>query len=205
MKVKLLYGLASAAFIAVTQLLFFWLLPVTEFTMSTIYPFYAVLTVSHTVLLYLICLRYKFPACLAPALAGSIITIADVVGSILLGLFCTTARTIIFAESITIVVYIFFMALLIGIASKESVDSDIPYTPVRAYATNPPPELPCSYPGQVSCESPFANTRPIPFSGIDRCTPVTPAPAPTRTDPRMSEPTRRMPHVLADNIGSQQI
>lgn len=138
MKAKILYGTSAGAFIVAIQLLFFWLISPSSALFPAIYPFYTILPLAHVLIMFYVCLKYKYPASFAPSFVGSIITVAEIVGTILLGIFTTSIRTAVFAEAITSVVYILVMALLIGIESNESPTSDIPHEAVRPYATNVP-------------------------------------------------------------------
>lgn len=138
MKRKLLYAAASFSFVAITQLLFFWLVPTSSSTFWATYPFYTVLALAHTVLFYYICSRYKYPACFPFALTGSIIVIIQIVSSILMGSFEVKVRTAIFVEAIVVAVYVLLSTLLIGIASRESIASEEPVEVVIQYPASAP-------------------------------------------------------------------
>ena len=137
MKRKILYAVASTAFIAIAQLLFFWLVPTIAKTFWAIYPFYTVLTVTHTALFYYICNRYKYPTCFPFALTGSIIVIVQAASSILMSIFDVQVRTALFVEAIVVATYILLSTLLIGIASKESIASNEPVEVVIQYPARP--------------------------------------------------------------------
>lgn len=136
MKNKVLHIITAISFIVIAQLLFFWLVPTSSETFPAVYPFYTLLTTAHTALIVYLCVKYKYPACFAPAFSGTLVTISEIVVGLLLALNCESIRTIIFVQSIITVVYILIMTLFIGIASKESVDSTIEDIPIRPYTTN---------------------------------------------------------------------
>ena len=141
MKIKALHIVSAVSFIAIAQLLFFWLISTETKSFVAVYPFYTVLTITHTALLTYICTKYKYPASFAPAFCGSMVTVGEIIAGLLLGLFCDSIRTIIFVQSIITVVYILVMAFFCSIASKESVDSEISVAPIRPYSTNSEPSI----------------------------------------------------------------
>lgn len=138
MKIKALHIIPAISFITIAQLLFFWLVPIDSETFVAVYSFYTLLTVVHTVILVYTCVKYKYPTCFAPALSGSLVTIAEIVIGLLMALYCDSVRTIIFVQAIIIIVYILVMTLFVGIAAKESVDSSIEDAPVKPYSSNSP-------------------------------------------------------------------
>ena len=133
MKRKTLYAVASFTFVVITQLLFFWLVPTDSPTFWATFPFFTVLSITHTVLFFLICNKYKYPACFPFALTGSIITIIQIAASILFGMLDVKVRTAIFVEAIITAVYILFSTLFIGIASRESISSEEPVEVIIRY------------------------------------------------------------------------
>ena len=139
MRFKASQIVSAVSLVAITHLLFFWLISTSSANFVSVYPFYTLLTVAHTALLVYICNKYKYPACFAAALSGSIITVGEVVAALLLGILCNSLRTIIFVQAIIIIAYVLVMAIFIGIAAKESVDSTNRDAPIRPYATNPTP------------------------------------------------------------------
>lgn len=136
MKIKPLHIVCTISFIAIAQLLFFWLIPTSNANFVPVYPFYTALTVAHTALATFIYSKYKYPAGFTPALFGSIIIIGEIVAGLLLGLFCESVRTIIFVQAIIMVVYILVMAFFCGIAAKESADTPASSAPVQPYSAN---------------------------------------------------------------------
>ena len=133
MRIKPLHIVSALSFIAIAQLLFFWLVSPAAKAFVAVYPFYTVLTVAHTALLAFICTKYKYPACFAPALCGSIVTAGEIVAGLLLGLFCQSVRTMLFVQAIIVVVYVLVMAFFCGVTSILPFISAEPDTP--SYAT----------------------------------------------------------------------
>lgn len=136
MKIKALHIVSAVSFIAIAQLLFFWLISTQSNAFLAVYPFYTVLTAAHTALLTFICTKYKYPAVFAPAFCGSLVTVGEIVAGLLLGLFCDSIRTIIFVQAIITIIYVLVMAFFCSIASKESVNNETPTPPIRPYGTN---------------------------------------------------------------------
>ena len=153
MKSKTLFGIAAGAFILATELLFFWLIPTETGIFIATYPFYACMSIGHVCLLFYVVDKYKHPASFAPSIIGSIITALYLSGVIVMGMLSTNIRTCLFIEGIGVVIYIFAMTLLIGFASKDSVDSNIPDEPVRPYTSNP---------GYVAAARPVSSARRLP-------------------------------------------
>ena len=141
MKIKALHIVSAVSFIAIVQLLFFWLISTESKAFVALYPFYTVLTTAHAALLTFIRAKYKYPASFAPTFSGGIVTVGEIVVGLLLGLFCDSIRTIIFVQSIITVVYILVMAVFCSIASRESVDSETLVAPIRPYSTNSEPSV----------------------------------------------------------------
>ena len=139
MKIKALHIVSAVSFVAIAQLLFFWLIPTESGAFFAVYPFYTTLTLAHTALLVFICNKYEYPACFAPAFCGSLVTFGEMAAGLSLGLLCSSIRTIIFVQAIITVVYVLVMAFFCSTASKEAVESTIPATPVRSYSTNSKP------------------------------------------------------------------
>lgn len=136
MKIKSMHIVSATSFIIAAQLLFFWLISTSSKMFPATYPFYTALTLAHTILLLFLGTKYRYPASFAPSLVGSIVTTGEMVTSILLGIFSKSLRTTVFVQSIILVVYILVMSLFVSVASKESVDSEIPDNPIRPYTSN---------------------------------------------------------------------
>lgn len=150
MKIKALNVVSAGSFVALTQLLFFWLISPQSETFLAVYPFYTAITLAHTLLISFLCTKYQYPANFAPVFGGSLVTVGEIVAGLFLGTLCTSLRTIVFVQAIIVVMYVLVMAFFCSVASRESVDSTVPREPVRPYGTNAeavlvsPPAIPAT-------------------------------------------------------------
>lgn len=137
MKIKISHIISSFAFIAITQLLFFWLIPASHDCFWFAYPFYTIMALANTLISVLVGEKCKCPAAFAPIVIGSIITISEMIASICLLLFCPTGRTILFVQLIITMVYILAQTIFISIAAKESENaSAVPHAVTPFTGTN---------------------------------------------------------------------
>lgn len=121
MKTKIPHIISAIAFIAITQLLFFWLIPTSHDHFWAAYPFYTVITLANILISIWITGKHKFPASFAPIVTGSIITILEMITSVCMLLLCSSSRTILFVQLIITMIFILVQTTLINIAIKESV------------------------------------------------------------------------------------
>lgn len=120
MKIKIPHIISSFAFIAIAQLLFFWLIPTSHDCFWSTYPFYTIITLANTLISVWVGEKYKYPVAFAPIIIGSIITISEMIVSICMLLLFSTNRTILFVQLIITMVYILAQTMFINIATKES-------------------------------------------------------------------------------------
>lgn len=136
MKIKATQIVTALSVIAIFQLLFFWIIPVSVQNFAAVYPFYTVLTLSHIATVTYICIKYTTQACFMTILSGSIVMLAEVITGLLMGAFCDSLRTILYVQSIIMILYILVMTIFISIAAKESANSNAGAMPVIPYSTN---------------------------------------------------------------------
>lgn len=127
MKTKFPHIISSIAFIAITQLFFFWLIPTSHDHFWAAYPFYTVITLANILISIWIAGKYKFPASFAPIVTGSIIMVLEMITSFCLLLLCPSSRTILFVQLIITMIFILVQTSSVNIAVKESVNT--PATP----------------------------------------------------------------------------
>lgn len=120
MKSKLFNIMSIAAFIGISQLLFFWLVPTSASNFVVTYPFYTVLVISHLAITYYLGNKYGLPASIAPTIVGSIITILEMIVAIVLCLICTSVRSVLFVNAIIIFIYVFAMTIFVSMCNKET-------------------------------------------------------------------------------------
>lgn len=125
-------------FLAITQLLIFWLLPVSSEAFPAAYPIYTCLSVFHSIVFAVAYLRHGFPTAFAPVAAGSVIALLGMTAMLLLGLFGISVRTIVFSGAIALVFYLLISVVLLSIAERESPHVVVPESPVTPYMDNTP-------------------------------------------------------------------
>ena len=128
---------------AIAQLLFFWLDPHVQCSM-TVYLFTTCLTAVNTVLCFVLWIRRSTGRIPAAVIAGSGMWLAMLIaGGILLGI-DAAVRTAVFCLSILAVLYLVCVAPLLGTAAVRStpVRRTQGCTPVRPTTHSGPPPLP---------------------------------------------------------------
>ena len=135
MKIKATQIVSALSVIAILQLMFFWIVPMTK-SFAAVYPFYTALTVAHVALSAYFSQKYKFQSCFIAILIGGFVVLGEVVGGILMGVLCDSLRTVLFVESIITIAYVFVITLLISISAKEAVASDVQTEPVVEFSSN---------------------------------------------------------------------
>lgn len=128
---------------AIAQLLFFWLDPHVQCSM-TVYIFTTCLTVVNTVLCFVLWIRRRAGRIPAAVIAGSGMWLAMLIaGGILLGI-DAAVRTAVFCLSILAVLYLVCVAPLLGTAVARAVPvrSAQVYPPARPTNHGGPPPLP---------------------------------------------------------------
>lgn len=136
MKIKATQIVTALSVIAIFQLLFFWIIPVSVQNFAAVYPFYTVLTLAHTVIVTYICIKYTTRTCFMAILSGSIIMFAEVICGLLMGAYCDSLRTVLYSQSIITILYVLVMTFFISIATKESANSNVNPIPVVSYSSN---------------------------------------------------------------------
>ena len=133
MKIRIPNIISSIAFIAIAQLLFFWLIPTSHEHFWITYPFYTIITLANTLIAFWLGVRYKFPVSFAPIITGSTITTAEMIISICMLLLCSSSRSILFVQLIITMIYVLAVTLFASIAIKESANSSSTPAPVTPF------------------------------------------------------------------------
>lgn len=142
MKRTVTVSVVTGGFLAITQLLFFWLLPVSSATFPAAYSIYTFLSICHCIVFAVAYLRHGFPTAFAPVAAGSTIALSGMTAILLLGIFSISLRTIVFSGAIAVILYILVSVILLSIADRESPQAVVPEAPVNPYMDNPPASPP---------------------------------------------------------------
>lgn len=129
--------IADTALFIATQLLFFWLAPMTVKSFAAAYIFYLVLALAQAVVFGAAYYRYGLPSGFAVIAAGLFVAASGMTAILLLSIFDSPVRIVVFVGTIAVVIYIAVIAVLVAIAERESSRFYVPDPPVEPFADNP--------------------------------------------------------------------
>lgn len=136
MKIKISHIFSALSIISITQLLFFWLVPVDHSCFWVSYPFYTAITLANTLIAIRTGTVHGLPAAFAPIFVGAVLTAVEIATSLCMLFICSSPRTHLFVQLIITMIYVLASSVFVSIASNESANS-MPQSPaVRPFDSN---------------------------------------------------------------------